>query len=134
MIASKKDHKLSSFSTKRVLPKIQHKKVAVTPRTLPSDSKAQDTVNDNKVNAVHSKVTHQSTSVVYSPSSYADDPNSLQDNNTSVDGDTQLAIDALRSQSDTSILYQYSSHPHSAHRKSPSAKYNLCATQQVLLC
>lgn len=124
--ANKKDHKISSFSTKRVLPKIQHKKV--TPRALPPDSiETHNTVND-KVNSDSSKVTPQSTTGVYSPSAYADDTShmtshdSLEDD--PVDGDTQLAIDVLRSQSDPSILYHYSSHPHSAHRKSPNAKYS----------
>ena len=121
-----KDHKISSFSTKRVLPKIQRKKV--TPRALPPDSiETHNTAND-KVNTDFSKVTPQSTTGVYSPSAYADDTshmtshNSLEDD--AVDGDTQLAIDVLRSQSDPSILYHYSSHPHSAHRKSPNAKYS----------
>ena len=120
-----KDHKISSFSTKRVLPKIQRKKV--TPRALPPDN--MEAAND-KVNTDSSNVTPQSTTGVYSPSAYADDTShmtshdSLEDD--AVDGDTQLAIDVLRSQSDPSILYHYSSHPHSAHGKSPNAKYSAC--------
>lgn len=126
MMSNKKDQKLSSLSTKRVLPKIQHKKTAITPRVLPTDSKgACNTVNDRVPSRI---VTPQSSSVVYSPSAYADDTDHMtshdsQDNG--VDGDTQLAIDVLRSQSDSSILYQYSSHPHSAQRRSPNAKYIL---------
>ena len=126
MIANKRDQKLSSFSTKRVLPKIQRKKTAVTtPTVLPADSEGPcKTVNDRVSSKI---VTPQSSSAVYSPSAYADDTDHMtshdsQDNG--VDGDTQLAIDVLRSQSDPSILYHYSSHPHSAQRKSPSAKYN----------
>lgn len=124
MMTNKRDQKLSSFTTKRVLPKIQHKKAVVTPRVLPSDGKELC----NPVDKASSRVSPQSTSVVYSPSAYADDTDHMtshdsQENDDSVDGDTQLAIDALRSQSDTSIFYHYSSHPHSAQRKSPNAKY-----------
>lgn len=129
-MANKRDQKLSSFSTRRVLPKIQHKKAAVTPRALPPDSKEQcNTINDKG----SSRVTPQATSGVYSPSAYADDTDHMmshdsQENDDSVDGDTQLAIDVLRSQSDPSICYHYSSHPHSANRKSPNAKYSAGAT------
>lgn len=126
MMTNKRDQKLSSFTTKRVLPKIQHKKAVVTPRVLPSDGKELC----NPVDKASSRVSPQSTSVVYSPSAYADDTDHMtshdsQENDDSVDGDTQLAIDALRSQSDTSIFYHYSSHPHSAQRKSPNANNSL---------
>ena len=126
-IANRKDHKIS---TKRVLPKIQRKKV--TPRTLPLESTELHNTVNNQVKTDSSKVTPQSTTVVYSPSAYADDNTSHMTSHDSleddtVDGDTQLAIDVLHSQSDPSILYHYSSHPHSAHRKSPNARY-LCYT------
>ena len=120
MMANKKDHK---FSKKRVLPNIQHKKAAVTPRVLQS--------NSSELHNTNSKVDHdsstQSTAAVYTPSAYTDDTDHVTSHDAkdnTVDGDTQLAIDVLRSQSDSSILYHYSSRPHSAHRKSPSTKYN----------
>ena len=129
MMTNKRDQKLSTLSTKRVLPKIQHKKAAVTPRVLLADTKGPCDIANDKVSS--RVVTSQSSSVVnYSPSAYADDMDHMTslDNDNSVDGDTQLAIDVLRSQSDTSILYHYSSHPHSAQRKSPNAKYSTCTT------
>ena len=122
MMANKKDHKL--FSKKRVLPNIQHKKAAVTPRVLQSNSTELHNTANSKVDNDSST---QSTAVVYSPSVYADDTGHMTSHDAkddTVDGDTQLAIDVLRSQSDSSIFYHYSSRPHSAHRKSPSAKYN----------
>ena len=121
-MTNRKDHKISS---KRVLPKIQRKKITPRAVLLPNSTELH---NNDKVNADSSKVTPRSTTVVYSPSAYADDTShmtshDLQEDDT-VDGDTQLAIDVLRSQSDPTILYHYSSHPHSAHRKSPNARYS----------
>ena len=76
-----------------------------------------------------SEISPQHTSVVYSPSAYADDTNHMTSHDSqdrdSVDGDTQLAIDVLHSQSDSSILYHYSSHPHSAHRNNPNTRYSV---------
>lgn len=117
MMSNRKNHK-TSFSTKTVLPKIDHKKAEVTPRVY-------NTVKNHQVNSNTTPL--QSTSAAYSPSAYADDKHHMtshdpQDSGDSVDGDTQLAIDVLHSQSDSSILYHYSSRPHSAHKKSPNTK------------
>jgi len=106
-----REHKTASFSTKAVLPKIQQKKVAITPREM-SSSREHVKPEDKPV-----------PSAEYSPAAYTD----IQDDNV-MDKDTQLAIDVLHSQSDTSVLYHYSSHPHSAHRNSPNTRYRITAS------
>ena len=112
LVASKREHKTASNSTKAVLPKIQQKKVTITPRESSSDRECVKPA-DKPIPTAE-----------YSPAVYTDHSN-LQDDNV-VDKDTQLAIDVLRSsQSDTSVLYHYSSHPHSAHRNSPNTRYNI---------
>jgi len=112
LVASKREHKAASYSTKAVLPKIKQKKVTITPIESTSDKEH-----------VKSADKHVSTAE-YSPAAYTDHSN-LQDDNV-VEKDTQLAIDVLHSsQSDTSVLYHYSSHPHSAHRNSPNTRYSI---------
>jgi len=112
LVASKREHKTASYSTKAILPKIQQKKVTITPRESSSDRE-------------HVKPADKPIPTAqYSPAAYTDHSN-LQDDNV-VDKDTQLAIDVLHSsQSDTNVLYHYSSHPHSAHRNSPNTRYSI---------
>ena len=115
LVASKREHKSASYSTKAVLPKIQQKKVAITPRESSSDRECVKSGNKPV------------PSTEYSPVAYTDntDHGDTQDGIV-MDKDTQLAIDVLHSsQSDTSILYHYSSHPHSAHRNSPNIRYSI---------